>query len=76
MEANVVEGFKHTTFPLKLFQATPVHGLSNNKVIKVYLRLELRGRCVLHRFPYSSSHLYLVFPISEANQSEFEVGEA
>ena len=61
----------HISF--KLFQGTHVHGSSNNQVIKWYLRLELRGTCPLLRFLSSSSLLHLAYPISMANQREFEL---
>ena len=78
MEANLVASFNiqcflSSKFGFQLFQATHVHGLSNNQVIKWYLRLELRGRCPLLRFLSSSSHLHYVYPISVANQREFEL---
>ena len=81
MEANLGASFKHTTFPIPkigftLFQATHAHGLSNNQVIKWYLRLELRGRCMLLHFLTSSSPLHIVYPISKANQRKFELVEA
>ena len=78
MEENLVANFKHTTFPIiqdrfTLFQATHAHGLSNNRVIKWNLRLELRGSCMLLRFLSSSSHLHIFYPISIPNQTKFEL---
>ena len=81
MDANLVvassiQRFLSSKIRFKLFQATHAQGLSNNQVIKWYLSLELRGRCLLLRFLSTSSHLHIVYPISMANQREFELMEA
>ena len=73
LQASSIQPFLSSKIGFKLFQATHAHGLSNNQVIKWYLRLELRGTCPLLRFPSSSFHLHLVYPISMANQREFEL---
>ena len=73
LQASSIQRFLSSKIGLKLFHATHAHGLSNNQVIKWYLRLELRGRCMLLRFLSTSSHLHIFYPIFIANQTKFEL---
>ena len=74
LQVSNIQRFLLSKIGFMLFQVTHAHGLSNDQVIKWYLSLELRVRCFLLRL-ISSSHLHIVYPISMANQREFELVE-